>query len=82
MRKYTLGLYEKAMPSVLTWGKVKICKNAGFDYVEISIDETDEKLARLEWTRKRLVSLSVLWEEAVPIYTMCLSGHVNILLEV
>ena len=42
MRAYTLGLYEKAMPSDLTWKeKLETAKAAGYDFVEISIDETD-----------------------------------------
>ena len=46
---YQLGLYEKSMPVTLTWSeKLTAAKDAGFDYVEMSIDETDEKLARLE----------------------------------
>ena len=48
-RQYLLGMYEKAMPMTLSWEeKLTACKNAGFDWVEISIDETDEKIARLE----------------------------------
>ena len=44
MKGYTLGLYEKAMPGSLTWKeKLLAAKSAGYDFVEISIDETDEK---------------------------------------
>lgn len=77
MRKYTLGLYEKSMPGDLTWQeKFRNAKEAGFDYVEISIDETDEKLARLDWTKEEISSIKrAMEEEGVPIYTMCLSGH-------
>lgn len=39
-REYRLGLYEKSMPSTLTWvEKLTIAKKSGFDYLEISIDE-------------------------------------------
>ena len=42
MKGYTLGLYEKAMPGSLTWKeKLMAAKSAGYDFVEISIDETD-----------------------------------------
>lgn len=77
MRKYTLGLYEKSMPGDLTWQeKFRNAKEAGLDYVEISIDETDEKLARLDWTKEEISSIKrAMEEEGVPIYTMCLSGH-------
>lgn len=77
MKAYTLGLYEKAMPSDLSWKeKMLTAKKAGYDFIEISIDETDEKLARLEMDdqeRKELVML--MRETGLPIRTMCLSGH-------
>lgn len=77
MRAYTLGLYEKAMPPELTWKeKLTAAKDAGYDFVEISIDETDNKLARLEWSREeRLELVKTMAEVGVPIRTMCLSGH-------
>lgn len=35
------------MPTELSWREKLLCAGqAGFDYVEISIDETDERLAR------------------------------------
>ena len=44
--------------------------------MEISIDETDEKLARLEWTKEeRLELIKTMFEVGIPIRTMCLSGH-------
>ncbi len=50
-QRYLLGLYEKSMPGTLTWAeKLQAAKNAGFDYVELSIDETEAKLARLDMT--------------------------------
>lgn len=77
MKDYTLGLYEKAMPSTLTWKeKLEEAKAAGYDFVEISIDETDEKLDRLEWSKKeRLELVKTMYEVGVPIRTLCLSGH-------
>ena len=76
-RAYTLGLYEKAMPSDLTWReKLLAAKEAGFDFVEISIDETDAKLSRLDMTKEeRLGLVRLMQETGVPIRTMCLSGH-------
>ncbi|HIT73321.1 L-ribulose-5-phosphate 4-epimerase [Tyzzerella sp. An114] len=74
---FTLGLYEKSMPSSLTWKeKLSAAKEAGFDYVEISIDETDEKLARLDMSKEeRLELVKTMYEVGVPIRSMCLSGH-------
>lgn len=77
MKAYTLGLYEKAMPSTLSWKeKMLAAKKAGYDFIEISIDETDDKLARLDMTRQERAELVDLMEETgMPIRTMCLSGH-------
>lgn len=77
MKAYTIGLYEKAMPNELTWKeKLTVAKKAGYDFVEISIDETDEKLSRLEWTaEERLELIKTMYEVGIPIRTMCLSGH-------
>ena len=39
-----LGLYEKALPADLIWNdRLKIAKDSGYDFLEISIDETDER---------------------------------------
>jgi L-ribulose-5-phosphate 3-epimerase len=29
----------------------------GFDFVEMSVDETDERLARLDWSREQRLAL-------------------------
>lgn len=77
MKPYTLGLYEKAMPKELSWReKLTAAKEAGYDFVEISIDETEEKLARLDMPKEARTELVDLMAEiGVPIRTMCLSGH-------
>lgn len=77
MEKYTLGLYEKAMPGELTWQqKLTEAKEAGFDYVEISIDETEEKLARLDMSdAEKMKLINTCLVMGMPIRSMCLSGH-------
>lgn len=77
MKEYMLGLYEKSMPNHLTWKEKLLCaKECGFDYVEISIDETEEKLSRLYMTKEeRLELVKEMFESGVFIRTMCLSGH-------
>ncbi len=74
---FELGLYEKAMPNNLNWEeKLKFAKSIGYDFIEISIDETDEKLSRLNMSkeeRKNLVNL--IMDNNIYIRTMCLSGH-------
>ena len=77
MKPYAIGLYEKAMPKSMNWPEMLRCaRECGYDFVEISIDETDFRLARLEWTKEeRLDLIRVMDEEGVPIRSMCLSGH-------
>jgi L-ribulose-5-phosphate 3-epimerase len=76
-KAYTLGLYEKSMPTWLGWKeKLEAAKAAGYDFVEISIDETEEKLSRLSMSQaERLELISMMKIVGLPIRTMCLSGH-------
>ena len=77
MKPYAIGLYEKAMPKTMTWPeKLECARECGYDFVEISIDETDDKLARLDWTEEeRLELVREMRRTRVPIRSMCLSGH-------
>ena len=77
MKGYYLGLYEKSMPATLSMKEKMIqAKNAGFDFLEISIDETDEKLSRLKWDKnQKLDILKCSMETGIKIMSMCLSGH-------
>lgn len=76
-REYRLGIYEKAMPNHLTWKeRLSICKEYGFDYLEMSIDESEERLARLNYTKEERKEITdAIWETNVPIHSICLSGH-------
>ncbi len=76
-RPYLLGMYEKAMPADLTWEeKLTACRKGGFDWVEISIDETDEKISRLYWSdREKNELVRAIKETGTPIYTMCFSAQ-------
>lgn len=77
MKMYEIGLYEKAMPGELSWReKLLTAKELGYDFVELSVDETDAKLARLDMTgEERLEILKIMNEVGVPFRSMCLSGH-------
>ncbi len=76
-KDYNLGLYEKAMPHELSLEeKLGEAKKAGYDFLELSIDETEAKLARLKWTREeRNDILRAMADAGLPVLTMCLSGH-------
>ncbi len=72
-----VGIYEKALPRDLSWaGKFEAASSAGYDFLEISVDETPERMARLDWTLKeRLAFFQASRESGVPVPSMCLSGH-------
>jgi len=74
---YKIGLYEKAMPKDIGWKeKFQVAKSAGYDYIEISIDETDEKLARLDWSDAQIRDVvSVAYGESMSFGSICLSGQ-------
>jgi len=75
--EFSFGIYEKALPGSLNWyDRLSAAREAGYDFVEISIDETDERLARLEWNPgKRTALIQAQQETGVRILSMCLSGH-------
>lgn len=77
IRNNLFGLYEKALPAYLSWTeRLSFAKYAGYDFVEISIDETDERIGRLGWTKEEKAELiNAVLATGVPILTMCLSGN-------
>ncbi|SFB76714.1 hexulose-6-phosphate isomerase [Brevinema andersonii] len=72
-----IGLYEKALPDEFSWKeKLLKTKELGFDFIEISIDESDERLSRLDWSLEQKRDLVYLSQDiGIPIISMCLSGH-------
>lgn len=77
IRKNLFGLYEKALPAYLPWNeRLSLAKYAGYDFVEISIDETDERISRLSWSKEEKAELiNAVLAAGVPVLTMCLSGN-------
>jgi L-ribulose-5-phosphate 3-epimerase len=77
MFKMPVGLYEKALPAALSWEeRLAAAGQAGYDFIEISIDESDERLSRLDWSASERAELRrCIANTGVRIMTMCLSGH-------
>lgn len=72
-----VGLYEKALPAEWSWEKrLAATAEAGYDFAEISIDESTERLGRLDWTTTERAALRrAIANSGVRILTMCLSAH-------
>ena len=55
---------------------LEAAKKGGFDFLEISVDESNARLSRLEWSDGEIRELYDLSRSVgLPIETMCLSGH-------
>ncbi len=58
------------------WNDLQLAKTLGFDFVEMSVDETDDRLSRLDWSREqRLALVNAIVETGVRVPSMCLSAH-------
>lgn len=75
----SIGIYEKALPSGVSWEeRLRLAAQAGFDFVEMSLDPTPERLQRLAWNPAQRNELRRAVEmTGVPVRTMCLSAHRN-----
>ena len=74
---HQVGIYEKAFDTNISWNeRLNRAAKLGFDYVEISIDETDDRLDRLDWSKaEKKKLLDSMWDTGIDIRSMCLSGH-------
>lgn len=72
-----LGIYEKAMPDVTDWnGFFASVKEAGFSFTDLSVDETDQRKARLDWPLlERREVRDAAARHGVQIGGICLSVH-------
>ncbi|WCE31648.1 L-ribulose-5-phosphate 3-epimerase [Vibrio sp. SCSIO 43137] len=77
LERHRVGLYEKALPAELSWQeKIITAKELGFDFLEISVDESDERRSRLDWSDEEIYQLRHLCEQhGLPLQSMCLSAH-------
>ncbi|WP_314144044.1 L-ribulose-5-phosphate 3-epimerase [Buttiauxella noackiae] len=76
-KQVPLGIYEKALPTGECWlERLLLAGGLGFDFVEMSIDETDERLARLDWSREqRMALVQAVADSGVRVPSICLSAH-------
>ncbi|NYA44873.1 L-ribulose-5-phosphate 3-epimerase [Serratia fonticola] len=72
-----LGIYEKALPAGENWlTRLNLARELGFDFVEMSIDESDPRLARLGWSQEqRLALVNAVVSSGVRVPSLCLSAH-------
>ncbi|MDR3440024.1 L-ribulose-5-phosphate 3-epimerase [Telmatospirillum sp.] len=72
-----IGIYEKALPRQFDWSqRLAAARSIGFDFVEMSIDETDGRLATLDWSRaERRTFRRAVEESGINVPSICLSAH-------
>jgi predicted hexulose-6-phosphate isomerase len=77
LEKIPIGIYEKALPDNISWSeKLAMASHAGYDYVELSIDESDERLSRLDWSSSRKKDFwKTLQNSDIPVLDASLSAH-------
>lgn len=76
MKKYKIGLYEKAIRNSLSWKeKLEVAKECGYDYLEMSIDATEEKIERIymDAAQKKKIADAV-YGTGIPIHSMSVSA--------
>lgn len=70
------GIYEKALPPGDAPTQARAAAAAGYDFVELALDDDPWRLARLTWTpQQRRTVRSVYADAGVPIKTIVLSAH-------
>jgi L-ribulose-5-phosphate 3-epimerase len=74
---FALGIYEKALPlNVSLQKKLSIAADLRFDFMEMSIDPSEEKLNRLDWSQTKRRAIKLYMNEAnLSIRSICLSAN-------
>ncbi|MBQ3065265.1 MAG: L-ribulose-5-phosphate 3-epimerase [Clostridia bacterium] len=71
-----VSLYEKAMPDTLSFAeKGALALECGYNGIEISVDETDARLARVLDPVVKKEILQEIHSSGISVKTMCLSGQ-------
>jgi L-ribulose-5-phosphate 3-epimerase len=73
----SMGIYEKALPQAMAWpARLAAARQAGYHFVEIAIDDTDDRLTRLDWGRPERSALrAASLDTGVPLLSLSLSAH-------
>jgi predicted hexulose-6-phosphate isomerase len=77
LHKIPVGIYEKAFPDEYSWEQILTsAKLAGYDFVEMSIDESSKRLDRLNWSHSDRAALrQAVFNTGMPIWGMGISAH-------
>lgn len=77
MQESRFGIYEKALPPYRDWSALLgQAAQTGYGFVELAIDESEERLARLRWTAAQRAELrEAIAQSGVPVRTLILSAH-------
>jgi len=77
LHKIPLGVYEKAFPAEYTLEQILIsAKQSGYDFVELAIDESSDRLERLNWSSsERAAVRQAIFDTGIPIFGMGVSAH-------
>ena len=73
---FPIGIYEKALKPQALPAMFADAVRAGYDTFELSLDESDERLARLDWTRAKTRETRRAAEDSgIRLFSACFSGH-------
>jgi len=72
-----LGIYEKSLPDTLKLReKIQLFKKAGYHCFELSIDESDKRINRVNWSKEQIEAfIGLMQEEEFYSYSICLSAN-------
>ncbi len=77
MYSASFGIYEKALPALSEWPeKLEAAAAAGFEFVEMSVDDEKHRLNRLDWNAgQRALLRQASANSGVRLQTIILSAH-------
>ncbi len=75
MSAYRIGIYEKAFPENLSMeDMLKIAEQSGYDYFELSIDRTEQRINRLYTDSFKNAAMDAVKNQKLQIHSICLSA--------